>query len=155
MVSYDIKAPFTFVPVDSAISTIQNRLHQDYFLPQRTSMSIAQIITLLEFCLRNSYSLFQGKNFEQVHGVTMGSPISPFIASLLMEEFKIKARSSAPTLTAYGQGMWMTPLLSRRQNTVTSSSSTSTHWTHISNLPPRTPKKMVLYLTGHPGFLKS
>ena len=34
--------------------------------------------------------------YEQVHGAAMGSPISPLIAYLFMEEFKVKALSSCP-----------------------------------------------------------
>ena len=59
-------------------------------------MSIQQITILLEFCLTNTYFLFQGKYFEQVQGAAMGSPISPFIANLLMEEFEVEALSTCP-----------------------------------------------------------
>ena len=65
-------------------------------------MSIQQIITLLEFCLKNTYFLFQGKYYKQVHGFAMGSPISTLTANLFMEEFKIKALSSAPHTPTYG-----------------------------------------------------
>ena len=37
-------------------------------------MSIQHITTLLQFCLKNTYFLLQGKYYEQVHGTTMGSP---------------------------------------------------------------------------------
>ena len=59
-------------------------------------MSIQQIVTLLEFCLKNTYFLFQGKYYEQVHGAAMGSPISPLIANLFKEEFEVKAFITAP-----------------------------------------------------------
>ena len=59
-------------------------------------MSMHQITTLLEFCLTNTYFLFQGKYYEQVQGAAMGSPISPPIANLFMEEFEVKALSSCP-----------------------------------------------------------
>ena len=94
--SYDVKALFTSVPVDCAINIVKQRLTQDPTLPQRTQMSIPQIVTLLEFCLKNTYFLFQGKYYEQVHGTAMGSPISPLIANLFMEEFEAKALQSAP-----------------------------------------------------------
>ena len=57
-------------------------------------MSIPQIVTLLEFCLKNMYFLLHGKYFEQVHGAAMGSPISPLIANLFMEEFEVKSLST-------------------------------------------------------------
>ena len=94
--SYDVKALFTSVPVDPAINIVQQILTQDPTLSQRTQMSIPQIVTLLEFCLTNTYFLFQGKYYEQVHGAAMGSPISPLIANLFMEEFEAKALQSAP-----------------------------------------------------------
>ena len=50
-------------------------------------MSIQQIVTLQEFCLKNTYFLFQGKYYKQVHGAAMGYPINPLIANLSLEEF--------------------------------------------------------------------
>ena len=97
--SFDVKAVFTSVPVDPSILTVKQKLAQDPTLPQRTSMSIQQIVTLLEFCLKNTYFLFQGKYYEQVQGTAMGSPISPLIANLFMEEFEVKSLRFLPTPT--------------------------------------------------------
>ena len=95
MASYDAKALFTSVPVDPSIQIVQQKLQQDPTLPNRTSMSIPHIIILLEFYLKNTYFLFQGKYYEQVHGVVMDSPISPLIANLFMEKFEVKALSTS------------------------------------------------------------
>ena len=94
--SFDVKALFTSGPVHPAIQIVKQRLLQDNTLPQRTSMSLPQITSLLEFCLTNTYFLFQGKYYEQVQGAAMGSPISPLIANIFMEEFEVKALSSIP-----------------------------------------------------------
>ena len=94
--SYDVKALFTSVPVQPSIQIVQQRLQQDNTLPQRTSMSIAQITSLLEFCLTHTYFLFQGTYYEQVQGTAMGSPIRPLIANIFMEEFEVKALNSFP-----------------------------------------------------------
>ena len=59
-------------------------------------MSIPQITSLLEFCLTHTYFPFQGKYYEQVQGAAMGSPISPLIANIFMEEFEVQALSSFP-----------------------------------------------------------
>ena len=59
-------------------------------------MSIQNIVTLLEFCLTNTYFLFQVKYYEQVQGAAMGFPISTLIANLFMEEFEVKALSTFP-----------------------------------------------------------
>ena len=59
-------------------------------------MSIPQITSLLEFCLTQTYVLFQGKYYQQTQGAAMGSPISPLIANIFMEEFEVKALQSCP-----------------------------------------------------------
>ena len=59
-------------------------------------MSIAQITSLLEFCLTHTYFLFQGKYYQQTQGAAMGSPISPLIANIFMKEFEVKALQSFP-----------------------------------------------------------
>ena len=56
MTSIDVKALFTSVPVDPSIHIVQQKLAQDPTLPQRSKMSIQQIVTLLEFCLKNTSS---------------------------------------------------------------------------------------------------
>ena len=45
--SFDVKALFTSVPVQPSIQIVKQRLQQDNTLPQRTSMSIPQITSLL------------------------------------------------------------------------------------------------------------
>ena len=75
--SFDVKALFTSVPITSVINTIRDPLTKDQGLQNRTSMTVQQIIYLLEFCLKNTYFVFQGKYYEQLEGATMGSPISP------------------------------------------------------------------------------
>ena len=79
--------------MDPSIQTVQQKLQQDPTLANKTNMSI---ITLLEFFLKNTYFLFQGKYYKQVHGVAISSPISPVTANLFMEEFEAKALITAP-----------------------------------------------------------
>ena len=59
-------------------------------------MSVQHIIMLLEFCLKNTHFVFQGRFYEQTEG-TMGSPLSPIIANLYMETFEEKAINTSPT----------------------------------------------------------
>ena len=91
IVSYDVSALFTSVTIDSAIDIIRRKLELDQELHSRTSMSVVQIISLLEFCLKTTYFQFQGRFFEQLHGAAMESPISPIVANLYMEDFENKA----------------------------------------------------------------
>ena len=85
------------MPIEPAIKIIKQHLEDDQELKQRTSMSVQHIIMLLEFCLKNTHFVFQGRFYEQTEGAAMGSPLSPIIANLYMEAFEEKAISTSPT----------------------------------------------------------
>ena len=72
IISYDASALFTSIPVQSAIEVTKKKLEQDMELYRRTSMSISSILELLEFCLCNTYFLFQGQFYEQTQGGSYG-----------------------------------------------------------------------------------
>ena len=59
-------------------------------------MSVNNITCLLEFCLKSTYFTYKGNHYEQLEGAAMGSPISPVVANLYMENFEQKAISTAP-----------------------------------------------------------
>ena len=96
MMSYDVKALFTSVPTTKAIIIINQLLEEDQELQQRTSLSIENITSLLEFCTTSTYFSFRGKFYEQVEGAAMGSPLRPIVANLYMESFEVEALRSAP-----------------------------------------------------------
>ena len=96
IMSYDVKALFTSVPIQPALNIIEKLLEEDPELQQRTSMTVKQITCLLEFCLRSTYFTFQNKYYEQVEGAAMGFPISPIVANLYMENFEVRDINTSP-----------------------------------------------------------
>ena len=96
IISYNVKALFTSVPIEPAIKIIKQHLENDKELQQRTSISVQHIIMLLEFCLKNTHFVFQGRFYEQTEGAAMGSPLSPIIANLYMEALEEKATNTSP-----------------------------------------------------------
>ena len=96
-VPFDVSNLFGNVNIDKALKVIRARLEGDPTLKDRTSLTVGQIIELLEFCLRNTYFTFHGKFYKQKFGAAMGSPVSPVVANLFMEDFEITAIQSAPT----------------------------------------------------------
>ena len=95
MISFDVSALFTSVPVNEACQIIHDRLQEDQSLSDRTNMSPAQITDLLQFCLNQTYFSFQGQFYQQSYGTAMGSPVSPTVANLYMENFEKRAISTA------------------------------------------------------------
>ena len=96
MVSSAVKALFTSVSTQPAISIIKKLLEEDQSLQQRTTMSVNNITCLLEFYLKSTYFTYQGKHYKLLEGAAMGSSISPIVANLYMENFEQKAISTAP-----------------------------------------------------------
>ena len=96
-ISFDIMALFSNTPIPKAMEVTQRRLENDNTLSQRTDLSVQSIMSLLEFCVNNTYFLFDGEFYKQTHGAAMGSPVSPILANIFMEYFEVEAITTAPT----------------------------------------------------------
>ena len=123
MVSFDVKAIFTSVPVDPAIQIAQQKLQLDPTLQSKTNMSIPHIISLLRFC----HKTYTSSSRVSIMSQYMVQPwVPPSAPNLFMEEFEFQAPSNALT-PIFGLGLWMASLLFIRQNTVHHNFNTSTH----------------------------
>ena len=96
------RGPLYFSSQDPSINIAKQKLQYDPLLPQRTNMSIQQIVILMEFCLKNTYFLFQGKYYEQVHGAAMGSPLAPSLPTCLL-----KSSKSRPIALPHTPHLWL------------------------------------------------
>ena len=63
--SYDVTALYTSVPVGPVLQIIKNILEQDMTTAQNQDVSTT-ITQLEEFCLNNTYFLFQGQYYGQM-----------------------------------------------------------------------------------------
>ncbi|XP_071490039.1 uncharacterized protein [Diadema antillarum] len=84
---------FTNSPIDQSLEIVKDRLLKDRSLKERTNLTPDNIIELLSFILTTSYFQFNGKKF----GTAMGSPVSPIVANLSMEDLEQTVLSTAPT----------------------------------------------------------
>ena len=90
MVSFDIISLFTTIPMTKACTYIKSKLQHDPTLPLQTNFTVDDI-SLLEFTLSNNYFIYNGDTYRQLHGCAMGSPVSPVVANLCMEEIEEEA----------------------------------------------------------------
>ncbi|XP_068756304.1 uncharacterized protein [Montipora capricornis] len=88
MVSFDVVSLFTAIPVDKAWDYVRKKLEDDLSLHSRTNLDIKDIISLLNFVLSNNFFVYNDTIYKQIHGCAMGSPVSPVVANLCMEEIE-------------------------------------------------------------------
>ena len=83
LVSYDVSALFTNVPVDETIGILARKAFQDDWFNKEYNLNITEedLIELLEVSTKNQLFQFQGVLYEQVDGVAMGFPLGPLIAN--------------------------------------------------------------------------
>ena len=98
LVSFDVSALFTSIPVPTALDVINFCEHIEdpeakhkygcSFRWNTISLEKDEVIQLLKLVLENCVFTFQDKFFKQMHGATMGSPCSPVVANIYMEYFE-------------------------------------------------------------------
>lgn len=92
MVSYDVKDLFTSVPLPHTYSVIQDLLSMDISLHERTRLNPFQITQLIKFCMEEgNYFHWNGRFCRQREGAPMGSPLSPVLAEIFMEDLEKRA----------------------------------------------------------------
>ncbi|CAF3650056.1 unnamed protein product [Rotaria sp. Silwood1] len=101
MVSFDISSLYTNVPLDETIEIILKNLYETRATPptiQRDDMK-----QLLIFATKNTHFLFDNNLYDQVDGVSMGSPLAPLLAEIFLQDFEKKHSS---TFTSMGIVYW-------------------------------------------------
>ncbi|GJQ84831.1 hypothetical protein Trydic_g19593 [Trypoxylus dichotomus] len=89
LVSFDVTSLFTQVPINEIVSIIGNKHQVEDHL-----------INLIQDCLKNTYSTYNGERYRQIEGAPIRSPI---IANMLMEDFEITALDTAK----YKAKLWL------------------------------------------------
>ena len=88
MVSFDIVSLYTNIPLTETIEIILKHLYDNPATPpiiKRPDME-----KLLIFATKESHFLFNGKIYDQIDGVSMGSPLAPLLAEIFLQDFEKK-----------------------------------------------------------------
>ena len=83
MVSFDVRALFTNVPVDGAMAAasraLTNASDEDLPVPKE------DLLKLVSLCVSFNGFTFENNEYQQINGLAMGSPLSAVLACLYME----------------------------------------------------------------------
>ena len=71
LVSCDVSALFTSIPINEAMSIVRSKLEGDPTLPDRCFLDVPELFTLLEMCLSSTYFTFQNEFYKQKQGAAM------------------------------------------------------------------------------------
>ena len=104
MASFDVVSLFTNIPINETIGIISNALFSDHQFFHGLDRS--EFGKLLSLSVKNCHFIFDGRLYQQVDGVAMGSPLGPLFANIFMSFHEQKWLNSCP--------LSFKPLLSRR-----------------------------------------
>ena len=85
MVSFDVKSLFTNVPLQETIDLISNTIYDKNSNANRLPIKKKIFKKLLNLATKGIF-LYKGKLYQQIDGVSMGSPLGPTIANFFLAE---------------------------------------------------------------------
>ena len=86
LVSYDVTALFTNVPLDETVNILVKKAFADDWFNKTYGLNLQkdQLVKLLEMATTNQLFQFDGLLYEQTDGVAMGSPLGPLMANVFV-----------------------------------------------------------------------
>jgi len=88
MLSLDVKSLFTNIPSELVIEAIKNRWQH---IEEGTKITKKEFICAVQFILSSTFFTFNNITYKQIFGTPMGSPLSPILADLVMQDLELKA----------------------------------------------------------------
>jgi len=85
LVSLDVTSLFTNIPKELVIRAIEDRWE---FIQKNTKLSLSQFIYAIDLVLCSTGFVFNDRYYEQIYGSPMGSPLSPILADLVMDDLE-------------------------------------------------------------------
>lgn len=100
LLSFDVTNLFPSVPVPECLQLIKTRLF-DSSIPNNTAQSV---FSLLETALKQNFFVFNDRHYKQKTGLGMGSPLSPFLSELFLDNLEQTIISKSPLFQEFTIG---------------------------------------------------
>jgi predicted GIY-YIG superfamily endonuclease/flagellar basal body rod protein FlgC len=97
MGSFDVVNLFTTTPIHRTLERTRELLEKDETLCERTSHNVDNIMEMITVCVTNTYFQFNSDFYKQKKGMAMGSPLSPVLCNIFMEQLEEKAIATFQT----------------------------------------------------------
>lgn len=81
LMSLDVKDMFTNIPIEKVIDIVKENRMNNYDGKD-------QVLKIIKTCTEQNYYRFNNKFYKQNKGLPMGSPLSPILAEIYMNEFE-------------------------------------------------------------------
>jgi len=85
LVSLDVISLFTNVPIDLVMDSLRKKWG---LIESHTKIPKQEFLDTIEFILGSTFFKFNDKIYRQTFGAPMGSPLSPIVADLIMQELE-------------------------------------------------------------------
>jgi len=85
LVSFDVTSLFTNLPKELILQGIEKRWHD---IKRNTKLSLPQLLNAIDLLLSSAGFSFNGKYYNQIYGSPMGSPLSPILADIVLDDLE-------------------------------------------------------------------
>ena len=89
MLSFDVESLFTNIPTLETIEIILGKIYtknKKYF----HGLTKEELEKLLKVCTQESHFQFNEQYYDQIDGVSLGSPLGPLFSNIYMTDFEKK-----------------------------------------------------------------
>ncbi|XP_018399364.1 PREDICTED: uncharacterized protein LOC108777067, partial [Cyphomyrmex costatus] len=93
LVSLDVVSLFTNIPIDLASDSVIKRWDS---ISKKTDIPLNEFLIAFKLVLNSTFFIFNKKVYKQIFGTPMGSPLSPIVADMVMQDFEETAISLLP-----------------------------------------------------------
>ena len=92
LVSFDVTSLFPSIPIEKLQTLLKKWLNKI----EMESTEAEDYILLTRLCIEQNFFSFNGKYYKQKSGLSMGNPLSPFLANLFMSAFETHMKMAFP-----------------------------------------------------------
>ncbi|XP_018367481.1 PREDICTED: uncharacterized protein LOC108763996 [Trachymyrmex cornetzi] len=98
LVSLDVVSLFTNIPMDLATNSVVRRWE---FISSETKITLEEFMIAFRLVLNSTVFIFNGKYYKQIFGTPMGSPLSPIVADMVMQDLEETALGLLPVRLSF------------------------------------------------------